>query len=181
MQEKTPKIGRNDPCPCGSGKKYKFCCLNKPKSPIDSIESLQERTKALEYYPCLENEKQERRIYLADYFDQESIEIDKLLYLGLMSRPGWIWLKDEKAEEDRCRKYLSLAFPMFLDKAEKEEVKTFKEYNQKYSIHYFCEDWIEVLLRLLKKNGDKALYAQVVKCRKKMGWVNGYGDGKVEA
>ncbi len=22
-----PKIGRNDPCPCGSGKKYKKCCL----------------------------------------------------------------------------------------------------------------------------------------------------------
>jgi SEC-C motif-containing protein len=21
-----PKIGRNDPCPCGSGKKYKHCC-----------------------------------------------------------------------------------------------------------------------------------------------------------
>ena len=25
-----PKTGRNDPCPCGSGKKYKHCCLNKP-------------------------------------------------------------------------------------------------------------------------------------------------------
>ena len=33
-QEKThtpivntePKVGRNDPCPCGSGKKYKNCC-----------------------------------------------------------------------------------------------------------------------------------------------------------
>ncbi len=24
-----PKIGRNDPCPCGSGKKYKKCCLDK--------------------------------------------------------------------------------------------------------------------------------------------------------
>ena len=24
-----PKIGRNDPCPCGSGKKYKNCCMNK--------------------------------------------------------------------------------------------------------------------------------------------------------
>lgn len=23
------KIGRNDPCPCGSGKKYKRCCLAK--------------------------------------------------------------------------------------------------------------------------------------------------------
>jgi SEC-C motif-containing protein len=22
----TPKVGRNDPCPCGSGKKYKQCC-----------------------------------------------------------------------------------------------------------------------------------------------------------
>jgi uncharacterized protein len=22
----APKPGRNDPCPCGSGKKYKKCC-----------------------------------------------------------------------------------------------------------------------------------------------------------
>ncbi len=22
----SPKIGRNDPCPCGSGRKYKKCC-----------------------------------------------------------------------------------------------------------------------------------------------------------
>jgi SEC-C motif domain protein len=22
-----PKVGRNDPCPCGSGKKHKHCCL----------------------------------------------------------------------------------------------------------------------------------------------------------
>jgi uncharacterized protein YecA (UPF0149 family) len=25
--ERPPKIGRNDPCPCGSGEKYKKCCL----------------------------------------------------------------------------------------------------------------------------------------------------------
>ena len=25
------KIGRNDPCPCGSGKKYKNCCLSSGK------------------------------------------------------------------------------------------------------------------------------------------------------
>lgn len=23
-----PKAGRNDPCPCGSGRKFKNCCLN---------------------------------------------------------------------------------------------------------------------------------------------------------
>jgi SEC-C motif-containing protein len=22
----SPKVGRNEPCPCGSGKKYKLCC-----------------------------------------------------------------------------------------------------------------------------------------------------------
>jgi len=26
---KMPKVGRNDPCPCGSGKKFKKCCLRK--------------------------------------------------------------------------------------------------------------------------------------------------------
>jgi peptide deformylase len=25
---RSDKVGRNDPCPCGSGKKYKKCCLN---------------------------------------------------------------------------------------------------------------------------------------------------------
>jgi preprotein translocase subunit SecA len=27
--ERVKKVGRNDPCPCGSGKKYKKCCLGK--------------------------------------------------------------------------------------------------------------------------------------------------------
>ena len=31
------KIGRNEPCPCGSGKKYKKCCLNKPKENIKNF------------------------------------------------------------------------------------------------------------------------------------------------
>ncbi|MBS0576290.1 MAG: UPF0149 family protein [Proteobacteria bacterium] len=26
IRRDTPKIGRNDPCPCGSGRKYKRCC-----------------------------------------------------------------------------------------------------------------------------------------------------------
>lgn len=27
IQRHTKKIGRNDPCPCGSGNKFKRCCL----------------------------------------------------------------------------------------------------------------------------------------------------------
>jgi preprotein translocase subunit SecA len=26
IRRSLPKVGRNDPCPCGSGKKYKNCC-----------------------------------------------------------------------------------------------------------------------------------------------------------
>ncbi|MCF8081346.1 MAG: SEC-C domain-containing protein [Desulfobacterales bacterium] len=32
MCRKSKKIGRNDPCPCGSGKKYKKCCMLKKKA-----------------------------------------------------------------------------------------------------------------------------------------------------
>ncbi|TWU41038.1 preprotein translocase subunit SecA [Novipirellula artificiosorum] len=29
IRHDAPRIGRNDPCPCGSGKKYKSCCMRK--------------------------------------------------------------------------------------------------------------------------------------------------------
>lgn len=34
------KPGRNSPCPCGSGLKYKQCCINKPKSEFDKMKDL---------------------------------------------------------------------------------------------------------------------------------------------
>jgi hypothetical protein len=43
----SKKVGRNDPCPCGSGKKYKKCCLDKtqlqamaaPSSELDKLKA----------------------------------------------------------------------------------------------------------------------------------------------
>ena len=32
IRNKDKKVGPNDPCPCGSGKKYKKCCMQKEKS-----------------------------------------------------------------------------------------------------------------------------------------------------
>lgn len=45
------KIGRNDPCPCGSGKKYKKCCLNRmvASGPKMSVEFLQKEPTDFEY------------------------------------------------------------------------------------------------------------------------------------
>jgi len=31
VRRAAPKVGRNEPCPCGSGKKFKHCCANKKK------------------------------------------------------------------------------------------------------------------------------------------------------
>jgi sRNA-binding protein len=39
----TPSVGRNEPCPCGSGRKYKQCCLDK-----DEAEARKARAKEAE-------------------------------------------------------------------------------------------------------------------------------------
>jgi hypothetical protein len=39
----SAKIGRNDPCPCGSGKKYKHCCLPGYVPSIDHVWARQHR------------------------------------------------------------------------------------------------------------------------------------------
>lgn len=41
--DSTTSVGRNDPCPCGSGRKYKQCCLAK-----DETKAREARTKAAE-------------------------------------------------------------------------------------------------------------------------------------
>ena len=39
-----PKIGRNDPCPCGSGKKYKKCCLGQSRKKHWSLDEVRSFT-----------------------------------------------------------------------------------------------------------------------------------------
>lgn len=41
------KVGRNFPCPCGSGKKFKRCCLDKKDSNITSSVDLTERNNSI--------------------------------------------------------------------------------------------------------------------------------------
>ena len=38
LGEMMKEIGRNSPCPCGSGKKYKQCCLKKPSSRLRYVD-----------------------------------------------------------------------------------------------------------------------------------------------
>jgi hypothetical protein len=41
------KVGRNDPCPCGSGKKFKKCCESKVKHKKFHAEVLTNETKPM--------------------------------------------------------------------------------------------------------------------------------------
>lgn len=43
MRRRGARIGRNDPCPCGSGKKYKKCCLAKGARPPGAIQEILRR------------------------------------------------------------------------------------------------------------------------------------------
>ena len=155
------KIGRNNPCPCGSGKKYKFCCMNKPKAPVDDIESPEERRRWLERYPAAGRERIPGRVYLEDYYDRDSIEADKLLYLGLMHRPGLIWKRDEQKENQRTREYLYLAFQEASEIAEREKLTSLEKFDKKHGIHYRCAEWLGRLLELLKDAGDQERYDEV--------------------
>ncbi len=94
------KIGRNNPCPCGSGKKYKKCCLHKdeakrreeqaakapgqgiaPDPPNGSLSEL--KTAASARDPLLE--KQDA---LFDEFQSQGYEQRIDIFLGAIDEPG---------------------------------------------------------------------------------------------
>jgi len=43
LKTSTDKVGRNDPCPCGSGLKYKKCCLGKNGDPAPDLAQTYQR------------------------------------------------------------------------------------------------------------------------------------------
>ncbi len=44
MQRAVARVGRNEPCPCGSGKKYKHCCIEEDNLRLQKSSSLPGRT-----------------------------------------------------------------------------------------------------------------------------------------
>lgn len=49
------KTGRNDPCPCGSGKKYKQCCLPAARLPSAAFQDLESLKADVEKLDTLSN------------------------------------------------------------------------------------------------------------------------------
>jgi hypothetical protein len=94
----SPAIGRNDPCPCGSGKKYKNCCLEKDKTAPSAHgaaevfeglrEAMQDRqfSSLAEFQAFADRYAQQRNQHSIDEFHGLSPEqIHRLLYFPFAS------------------------------------------------------------------------------------------------
>ena len=123
------QIGRNEPCPCGSGKKYKKCCLGKPgNKDSDELDELMQ-----EGYFLLENNKTEEacEIWLEVWnklksrfsTDMKSIEDSERIFSGVELLYNWCQdlemelrnagINDSsfyKKRIDYCKEFISL-FP----------------------------------------------------------------------
>ena len=52
---------------------------------------------------------------------------------------------------------------------EEEGIESFQEYDRKHSIHYYCQDWLEVLRELLQEEGPEGILEDVQALCKDMG------------
>ena len=78
--EPFPDAKRNDPCPCGSGKKYKVCCAQDPKiSAISRMKLLSE--KIIEFQQTVTSWKLHRLAHVAASADERSEPDDINLYI----------------------------------------------------------------------------------------------------
>jgi len=82
------KTGRNDPCPCGSGKKYKQCCYSKGTTEADNTS---EHVSVADALKVAMQHHQSGRLQQADAIYQQILQVepnnpDALHLLGLLAR-----------------------------------------------------------------------------------------------
>jgi len=78
-----PKTGRNDPCPCGSGQKYKRCCMAKDQAAEYAILAAQQTERAaIETARQAELEDVLAAMEEADELDAASNSVIDLIHAG---------------------------------------------------------------------------------------------------
>ena len=174
-QEKPKKkTGRNDPCPCGSGKKYKKCCLplgvrfddeeddEQPEKSTNEIfddflrSSYDKPYDLMQNYPRREPFAEEGRRTITEFYSPKAIEMDIPVYKALCHRTIPVWVKRNSFQEDLERiDFLLEAFAMFTQTCEEEHLETFADFDKKYMVHYESAHWVGSLGELLERYADK--------------------------
>jgi hypothetical protein len=150
LSQKHKKTGRNEPCPCGSGKKYKKCCYDLHRSGT-SIIRLEEKYDLLKEYP--KNSPEFKQL-----FEKEAIEIDMVAYKALHHRAIPTWVKrDHEQERIDNIKYLKAALDLFLDKCEREQITSLSDYDERYMVHYRAYEWISALIDMITEKDSKEI------------------------
>jgi len=150
------KVGRNDPCPCGSGKKFKKCCLPKKEKLLLDNENWEI---PWDTYPPLQ--RQGARPGLADFYDKDAIAVDRLAYQGMhwyrYRPPFWKrWSQYEQRQtEAQAQNFLWDAFELFQKICAQNGLESPEAYDRGYKLHYYCEQWLEALQELLEDRGDE--------------------------
>lgn len=126
------KIGRNDPCPCGSGKKYKKCCIDKDALFLPYQKYIDE---SLARYPDKKRNANEKDLY--DFYDSDAIEIDKLMYNVFQHKAVPIFIKRDYLKEDEINlDYFNQIYEKLKGFLSKHHYKNINEYDKQNSIHY---------------------------------------------
>ena len=144
-EQKKQKTGRNDPCPCGSGKKYKKCCYLLPQAQQNSgVAKVEDIYNLLGEYPTSSLFK--------EMYEEEAINIDMLVYKALNHRAIPIWVKRDYEEERFGKiKYLKEALDLFLAKCKREQIANFAAYDERYMVHYRSSQWVKALCELINE------------------------------
>ncbi len=155
---KTWKAGRNDPCPCGSGKKFKKCCLKT----LEEWELRSERYADLERDPYPSVTGHGGRPGLADYFSQDAITVDRPVYMALrlLEGPAFRSREEEHRAKRQARTLLLEAFQKMRRICSEQGFDTPEEFDYEYHVHYDCVQWLEVLIELLDKEDPNCSEAE---------------------
>ncbi|MHB1679400.1 MAG: YecA family protein [bacterium] len=107
------KIGRNDPCPCGSGKKYKKCCLSKTYASIGRELTIQNKLikDLIEFYHknYMETVEYAKSLFWEDFNPEDYLTEDyeiEIANINFMEYLVYDFIVDYKNEKTVIDKYL---------------------------------------------------------------------------
>lgn len=154
-------VGRNDPCPCGSGKKFKKCCLPKKEELELKLQSqlqpTQEELFPWDKYPPIYREG--TRPGLSDFYSRDAIEVDRPAYQGIHRLRHGRFLSEKAVQQRRkeAKEILWTAFEKFRSVCKENSLGTPEEYDRDYKMHYLSRIWLKQLENLLEGSRDPRL------------------------
>ena len=154
------KPKNSEKCFCGSGKLYKNCCKKKAEKTkgADDIVPYRRKMHLLTDYPPLSFDPftskptgfdPKNQPSLEQEYDRESILIDVYLYMAMSHEVLDSMMATDKERIDSL-KLFDHALQLFKQKYEKEQLSSLEEYDQKYGIHFRCEEWMRKYRNLME-------------------------------